>query len=205
MTDRKEICNKAIKIIEKAFQEMKPDLLIAGIVGSAYLTDIHGDIDVFVILSESQESQEKMMLKHKETVQVFDVVKRKLRDNNIAVSIFTEFRMEEFSRYLRKSKEDEDFVLIHLKIYPTPNSIEYWQTNAVAKGYFSNIVSVLYEKNNAYKKLRSSVDQFPDPSAKTRIEFLRALSYETYEYLRLSDLPPNLLLYEGFNKFSFIS
>jgi hypothetical protein len=204
MIDKSEVSNKVIEAIEKMFQKYKPDVFIAGIVGSVYPIDIHGDIDVFVILGEQQKTQTEVISKHKEVIGIFNNVLKELERENIAASIFTEFRMEEFSRYLCKVKRNEKLALIHLKIYPTPFSIEHWQTNPVAKGYFSNIVNVFYAKEGAHEKLNDLISRLPDPPDVMRLEFLRSLSFETYEYLMLSNLPSEFLVYEGFNKLSYV-
>jgi hypothetical protein len=199
-----DISSEVAKEIGKAFQKNKPDIFIAGMVGSAFLTDVHGDIDVFVILGEEQESQEELASKHKEIIRIFREIRAELKSKNIVALVFTEFRMEEICRYLGRIDNNETLTLIHLKLYPTPSSIEFWQTNAVAKGYFKNVTRLFYGKDDAHEKLASFIERLSDPSERVRLEFLRSLSYETYEYLALSDLPSELLIYEGFNKLSYI-
>jgi hypothetical protein len=204
MVEKKNTSREVVKVIEKVFQENNPNIFVAGTVGSNHLTEIHGDIDVFVILCEHPEPPEELAFKHKEIIRIFRSVTRELKRKSITASVFTEFRMEEFSRYVCKMRMSENSTLIHLKVYPTPLSIKYWQVNPVAKGYFENVVTVFYEREGAQKKLRNMVDRFPDPSLTMRIEFLRSLAYETLECLMLSDLPSEFLVYEGFNKLFYI-
>lgn len=193
---------RIIKIIEHTFNEIKPDIMMAGLVGSGQSTKIHGDFDIFIVLGETEDAR-KNFARHKQVLQIFDRIRYKLNEENISISVFTEFRMEEFSRYLLKNTKQNQ-CLFHLKIYPTLESISYWQANSVAKGYFSNIKQVFYEHDNFGEKLANYVNGFPVPDSKKRYEFLRSLAYETYEYLILSNLPTDYLLIEGLNKLYYI-
>lgn len=125
-------------------------------------------------------------------------------NQGISVAVFTEFRMEEISRYLLNTHPDPSSLLLHLKVYPTLSSIIFWQTRVIARGYFENIGEILYKTATGEESLRKFLSSIPLVSSKEILEFLRSLAYETYEYLCLSTMPQNFLKHEGMNKLSYI-
>jgi len=199
------IVDNLIKALQGEFNKIKPRILVVGIVGGVYPSDVHGDIDIFTVLARDKEEPKELAFRHSQLISILQRVGDTIAKEGGSLITFTEFRMEEFSRYTsihnRKSGKN---LFIHLKVYPTPSEIRYWQNSAVAKGYFKNIFKILYEYGNGVSYLNKVIDSLPEPSLHERLEFLRSLFYETYEYLKLSRMPRKLLKYEGFNKLAYI-
>jgi len=185
--------------------EMNSKIAIVGFVGSLSPKTDSGDIDIFSFLSDSDKIGESYLQRHKELISSIKIIQNELKEKKINLSVFTEFRLEEFSRF--NSKQDNKYkdVLLHLKVYPTPSSVLEWQQKAITFSYFSNISRVIYRTTSEASLFEYLKKNIPQPNLNEKVDFLRMLIYEMAEYIELGNLPKDLKNLELKNKLTYVS
>ncbi len=199
-----------IKYIDKRIREIlisnNSKIALIGYVGSLSPKKISGDIDIFCFLNENEPNNASDSIsKHKELNLSFSLIQNELFDKNVNLSVFTEFRLEEHSRYLAKKKMSSPDYLLHLKVYPTINSVLDWQQKAIAYNYFNSISKIIYSSVDHTKMIEHLRLKIPKPTISEKIDFLRMLVYEMNDYLFLGNLPSSFVELEMKNKSIYIS
>jgi hypothetical protein len=183
----------------------KPRVYAVGTVGSGSALSDHGDLDVFAILTAKGAAPLEMKRAHKAVVSAVEAAVQRLSERDIIIGVFTEFRMEEFSRYLLRNGPGQQLLLVHLKVYPTLPSVGIWQSRPVARGYFANVASILYHSGRRRPDSEILFGGLALPSRREQLELLRSLAYEVIEYVAVSGLPERFIVTEGVNKLGYIA
>ena len=96
-----------------------------------------GDIDIFSFLNDFDDTNNSLFQKHSELISSLKLIQEELLEKDIRLTVFTEFRLEEFSRYLsKKGRQIQKMSLLHLKVYPSPTSVKEWQQKVITYSYF---------------------------------------------------------------------
>ncbi len=183
----------------------KSSIALIGYVGSLSPTKISSDIDLFCFLNEKHTDALNSFSKHKELITTIRIIQNELFIKKINLSVFTEFRLEEYFRYLSYKKDCYDNYLLHLKVYPSPESVINWQQRTIAYNYFENVSKIIYKSVDETRIIAFLKNNIPKPIITEKIEFLRMLVYELNEYLLLGNLPSKLVNIELKNKSLYIS
>lgn len=186
--------------------EKKSNIAIIGFVGSLSPKSDSGDIDIFSFLSDSIDiTNDNLLKKHRELISSIKIIQDELKQKSVALNVFTEFRLEEFSRFTAIKYDEYKNFLLHLKVYPNPPSILDWQQRAITYNYFSNISRIVYKTINEANLLNYLKESIPKPKLHEKVDFLRMLIYEMTEYIELGNLPKELKYFEIKNKLNYIS
>ncbi|UCG41727.1 MAG: hypothetical protein JSU73_07455 [candidate division WOR-3 bacterium] len=160
---------------------------------------------MFAILKAKSAAPPEMKRAHKAVVSAVEAAVRRLSRRGIIIGVFTEFRMEEFSRFLLRNVPRQRLLLVHLKVYPTLPSVGIWQSRSVARGYFANVASILYHSGRRRPDSEILSSRLALPSRREQLEHLRSLAYEVIEYVAVSGLPEQFIVTEGVNKLGYIA